>query len=585
MAAPSEAVAMFDDMVSGTKQFDWGGLWFQLKELIHHLFALEINPEKAPEPSKTQHLSVVLLLLLNLSFHPSGFLSNRCFAYLLLLFISLSSFLLCPDDRRSTSATVYFFGGNLVSWSASKQKVVFRSNTESKYRGLANVAIELTWIQSLLKELFVPLFQPPVIYCDDLNTTYLPANLVLHSRAKHVEIDYHFVCERVLQRTLDVRFLPSEDQVDDILTKALSTQRFLYLWSSSQFFLILCTLHIFFFSSYLWALSKEKAIWFEDQKVRAYVIWFDCWTNEDEAQAVVKETTVDLLDSWWPSHSQRLCLSYNCHGELKALVLMNILQMEIRVLISHQLKEALFYVIQRHHTEAKGSSALTASPHGDSIEGGGRPGESILCEPIGADNLLLLMVKMRYLIGTPYILVGGTTLCHQNNHPTWMRVKMPEESRRPDYVDDTVEGLNQINTMALDLMLRALKSGSEKSERRAFKFSKATGAAVVSRDAIAERRRLTGAFSLRLPVRGCRTHAPYGGASLKEGRRAWKHCVRLFLAGDAAARGSIGEDCSSLVLEAAVGHRVGQPVMVQSTVGGGERVAADDEAVHGVAKK
>ena len=174
---------------------------------------------------------MVLLLLLNLSFHPSGFLSNRCFAYLLLLFISLSSFLLCPDDRRSTSATVYFFGGNLVSWSASKQKVVFRSNTESKYRGLANVAIELTWIQSLLKELFVPLFQPPVIYCDDLNTTYLPANLVLHSRAKHVEIDYHFVCERVLQRTLDVRFLPSEDQVDDILTKALSTQRFLYLWS------------------------------------------------------------------------------------------------------------------------------------------------------------------------------------------------------------------------------------------------------------------------------------------------------------------------------------------------------------------
>ena len=69
----------------------------------------------------------------------------------------------------------------------------------------------------------------------------------------------------------------------------------------------------------------------------------------------------------------------------------------------------MFYVIQRHHAEAKGSSALTASPHGDSIEGGGRPGESILCEPIGADNLLLLMVKMRYLIGTPYILVGGTT--------------------------------------------------------------------------------------------------------------------------------------------------------------------------------
>lgn len=101
-----------------------------------------------------------------------------------------------------------------------------RSSTEAEYKSLANATAEIIWVESLLNELGVKQHRISCLWCDNLGATYHSANPVFHGRTKHIEVDFHFVRERVADKKLDIRFIPSKDQVADGFTKALSIKPF-----------------------------------------------------------------------------------------------------------------------------------------------------------------------------------------------------------------------------------------------------------------------------------------------------------------------------------------------------------------------
>jgi hypothetical protein len=79
----------------------------------------------------------------------------------------------------------------------------------------------MMWVQTLLKELGVPAPLYAKLWCDNLGATYLSANPIFHVRTKHIEVDFHFVRERVAQGLPKIQFVSMGDQMADGFTKPL----------------------------------------------------------------------------------------------------------------------------------------------------------------------------------------------------------------------------------------------------------------------------------------------------------------------------------------------------------------------------
>ena len=180
------------------------------------------------------------------------------------------------DTRRSTSGFVFNLGSGAISWSSKRQPTVALSSCEAEYMGQTQAVKEAVWLKSLLDQLLPPshadsisstianpkllpaptgsnalpdtdcaisfpsissfvasnpyvnfAFSAVVIYCDNQGAIALAKNPESHARSKHIDIQWHYQREKIEDGSVEFKFIPTEQQIADGLTKALTKEKFL----------------------------------------------------------------------------------------------------------------------------------------------------------------------------------------------------------------------------------------------------------------------------------------------------------------------------------------------------------------------
>jgi hypothetical protein len=106
------------------------------------------------------------------------------------------------------------------------------SSCEAEYMALKEAIKEQQYIRAILSELD-PIFKGSIlpecttVYTDSKSAMELAKNPVYRARSKHIDIQYHYVREKVQNNATKLIWTPTDEQLADGLTKAISNEKWL----------------------------------------------------------------------------------------------------------------------------------------------------------------------------------------------------------------------------------------------------------------------------------------------------------------------------------------------------------------------
>ena len=137
-----------------------------------------------------------------------------------------------PITSRSVGGYAFILAGGAVSWASALQPLVSLSSTESEYIALTDAAKEAMWLRTFFEEIQRPLSEPLLVLGDNQGAIAFSKDDRFHTRTKHIDICFHFIRYHVENKTITLRYCPTEDMTADIITKALPSMKAKHFASS-----------------------------------------------------------------------------------------------------------------------------------------------------------------------------------------------------------------------------------------------------------------------------------------------------------------------------------------------------------------
>ncbi|KAI7952262.1 hypothetical protein MJO29_007893 [Puccinia striiformis f. sp. tritici] len=128
----------------------------------------------------------------------------------------------CLDTRRSVTGYIAMTGNHLLSWKSTKQDTVSLSSAEAEYKALSDLSREMVWISSLVNEVKTLDSSHEInIYVENKAAIDLANSETAQNgfRTKHMDIRLHFVREHVQSKLLKLKYIKSNENPADFLTK------------------------------------------------------------------------------------------------------------------------------------------------------------------------------------------------------------------------------------------------------------------------------------------------------------------------------------------------------------------------------
>jgi hypothetical protein len=123
--------------------------------------------------------------------------------------------------RKSTMGYIFTLAGGAVSWSSVKQRIVALSTTEAEYLSGVHAGKQAIWMFKFLRDVKVRQPLPYSIFVDNMSAIALTEETTKHARTKHFDTNWAWIRECVRERELEFRYIPSDENAADILTKPL----------------------------------------------------------------------------------------------------------------------------------------------------------------------------------------------------------------------------------------------------------------------------------------------------------------------------------------------------------------------------